>query len=88
MIWSRKRREAKRALREAHSVALAVAQGVYDRYRDQTTVITEGSGPGYSFVSAASPSREAWDSYFDSMGKQGFSGWDTRKLFERDLVTQ
>jgi len=85
MIWNRDAREAKRRLLAAHSTAFKVAQEVYERYRGQSVVMSEGEGPGYSFVSAASPSREAWDAYFDSMREQGFSAWDTQKRFNREF---
>lgn len=75
-------------LREAHKIALAEAQEVYDRYKDEDTVISRGSGPGYSYVSAASPEREAWDVYFGSMREQGHSAWDTKKVFDRQLKTK
>lgn len=85
MIWNRKKREERRALRAAHLVALEVARESYERHRHQDTVISTGEGPGYSFISAASPSRVAWDVYFDSMGEQGYSAWDTERLFDREL---
>lgn len=88
MFLSRKSREAKRALKDAHEKALAVAQKVYDQHRHQETVITEGEGPGYSFVSAASPEREAWDAYFYKMRVMGHSAWGTKKLFDRQLKTK
>lgn len=85
MIWNRKKREERRALRAAHLVALEAARESYERHRHQDTVISTGDGPGYSFISAASPGREAWDVYFYSMREQGHSGWDTKKLFDREL---
>lgn len=83
MIWNRKKREERRALRAAHLVALEVARESYERHRD--TVSSTGEGPGYSFVPAASPGREARAVYFDSMGEQGQSAWDTKRLFGREL---
>ena len=85
MIWNRKKREERRALRAAHLVALEVARESYERQRHRDTVSSTGEGPGYSFVPAASPGREAWDIYFDSMGEQGHSARDTQKLFGREL---
>lgn len=84
-LWSSKHREERRNLLAAHSIALKAGQETYDRYSDRAVVLTEGGGPGYSFISAASPSREAWDVYFDSMLEQGFSAWDTQHLFNRQL---
>jgi len=75
----------RRALRAAHRVALREAQKVYDSHWRQEVVLSRGGGPGYSFVSAASPSREAWDRYFDSMREQGQSAWDTQRWFDRGL---
>jgi len=85
MNWLRQRIETRRRLRAAHSVALRDAQEVYERYRGQDVVLSHGQGPGYSCVSAASPGREAWDRYFDSMLEQGVSAWDTQRWFDRDL---
>lgn len=84
-LWSNKHREERRRLLAAHRIAFKVAQEVYDRYRDQAVVMSHGDGPGYSFLSAASPSREAWDAYFDSMQEQGFSAWDTQTRFNREF---
>lgn len=81
-LWKLRHR---RVLRAAHLVALREAQAVYDAHRDQAVVLSHGVGPGYSFVSAASPGREAWDRYFDSMEEQGQSAWNTRHWFDRDL---
>lgn len=70
-----------RGLLVAHNVAIVVAREVFDRYKGQSVVVTEG--PGYT--SAASPSRLAWDYYFDSMLDQGFSAWLTKRKFDRAL---
>lgn len=75
--WIKKRREQQ----AAHRVAIKAAREVYDRYKGQSVVVTEGRG----FISAASPSREAWDSYFDSMLEQGASAWATQRSFDRAL---
>lgn len=85
LFLNRERWEARRALLAAHEVAMEDAWAEYERYRGQSTVLKAGSGPDYSFVSAASPERLAWDEYFDSMGSQGFSAWATRKRFEREF---
>lgn len=81
-LWKLRNR---RALRAAHLVALREAQKVYDAHRDQEVVLSRGGGPGYTFVSAASPGREAWDRYFDSMEEQGQSAWNTQSWFDRGL---
>jgi len=81
-LWKLRNR---RALRAAHLVALREAQKVYDSLRGQEVVLSRGGGPGYTFVSAASPGREAWDRYFDSMEEQGQSAWDTQSWFDRGL---
>ena len=67
--------------RKAHRVAIKVARNVYDRHKDQSVVVTEGAG----FVSAASPSRVAWDEYFYSMADQGFSAWSSKRKFDRAM---
>lgn len=86
MILNRwKGRGERKALRAAHLIALEPAREVYERHRHESSVISTGEGPGYSFISAASPSRVAWDAYFDGMQKQGHSAWDTEKLFDRAL---
>jgi len=78
-------REARRVLLAAHRVAMEDAWAEYERYRGQPTVLKAGSGPDYSFVSAASPERLAWDEYFDSMGAQGFNAWATKDRFDREF---
>lgn len=65
----------------AHNVAIKVAREVYDRHKNQSVVVTEGAG----FMSAASPSREAWDHYFESMSEQGADAWATRRKFDRAM---
>ena len=64
---------------------MEAAWAEYERYKSESVVLSEGSGPGYSFVSAAGPERLAWDAYFDSMDEQGFSAWDTRRRYEREF---
>jgi len=85
LFLNRELRELRRARLAAHGVAMEVAWAEYERYKDEPMVITEGEGPGYSFISAAGPERLAWDAYFDSMRDQGFSAWDTQKRFEREF---
>lgn len=67
--------------RKAHRVAIKVARNVYDRHKNQSVVVTEGAG----FVSAASPSRVAWDYYFDSMLEQGANAWTSQRKFDRAM---
>lgn len=57
----------------AHHKAMNIAKLTYEQLRDQEVVITK---PNEYVVSAASPSREAWDEYFYTMQDLGYNAWD------------
>jgi hypothetical protein len=92
-MFGSKKRAAKKALDDAHGVAMNAAQAVYDKYKGQDVVITHGRGvvingetfPNGVYVSAAGPYREAWDEYFDVMLYQGYFPKETRDRFDKEL---
>lgn len=86
-LWNRQKREARRAFLAAHRESLAEAQVVYDEFKDRQVVIQEGTVPGFDFISAASPTREAYDVYWQSMVDRGFAETVEFDLFERELRT-
>lgn len=81
------RTEAQKRFDTHHERALAAARAVYLSLKDQSTVIREGEGPGYTVVSAAGPDRIAWEEYFYTMLDLGERGWDGKDLFDKALAT-
>lgn len=82
MKWLERRREFTRH----HEEALKAAQETYDKYKHLDTVSKEYDDGPFHVYTAASPYREAWDTYFAVLHDLGEDPWKGKKRFDKELV--
>lgn len=86
MAVSKKKDRTKRSEWKAyHASAMRVAQTTYDFHDPDDIVYESYSVPEGHVYTATTPSRVAWEAYFDAMTDFGQDPWRGRKRFEKEL---
>lgn len=84
-IFKSRDRQARKTFKIHHAAAMRSAQDCYDLCEPQGVVTRKFSDGEYQVITAATPSREAWETYFDCMLGFGEDPWKGKDLFDKEL---
>lgn len=84
-IFRLRDRARRSAFKAAHATAMKSAQECYDMCSIEPVVYEEYLDGPFHVYTAASPEREAWDTYFEHVRHLGEDPWRGQKLFDKEL---
>lgn len=84
-IFKYRDRQARKTFKAHHAAAMKSAQECYDLCEPGGIVTREFEEGEYHVITAATPSREAWETYFDCMVEFGEDPWKGKDLFDKEL---
>ena len=84
-IFKFKDRAARSGFKANHAAAMKSAQECYDLCAHDEVVSKTYRDGDFRVYTAASPYREAWDTYFAHMRQLGEDPWKGKKRFDKEL---